>query len=469
MNDNNHDNELDPVARLRGADPARNVEPREGFAAEIVAKTLNASASASNESPELAAAEPGAATQAAPVTDLGVERERRRPRWLPYVAVAASLAIVGGAGFGLGSANNGSLVAAGGAAPAISLQSGAGSGTQNNEGALQGMAGGSAASQAKLAPGAAADSTMPYGFGRNSFSSSALSTASTKAKGYTFDARASSHAETVTALAAALGITGTAELKDGAWFVGPQDGSAPSLSVNLDGMLSFYFSDPAINPWDCGMTIMPVEPEAATTPELVEPCTPPTTLPSESAAIDALKALVSAAGRDVAAFEFTSETWEGSFTRNAQAWPVVDGQRIDQPWSIELTDAGTYSASGALAAIISLGSYPVVSEQQAFERLSDPRFGAQMTAMPIALREQPMGESTAWVPPTEPPATPSDGVSISWPVNHVEIVSARLGLTSQWQPDGSVLIVPAYEFTDSDGGTWSVIAVDDSKLNFSGE
>ncbi|MGH3704058.1 MAG: hypothetical protein ACRDT9_05455, partial [Agromyces sp.] len=109
----------------------------------------------------------------------------------------------------------------------------------------------------------------------------------------------------------------------------------------------------------------------------------------------------------------------------------------------------------------------VVSEQEGFERLSDPRFGAQMTAMPFAVREQPAASSSEeWVPPTEPPATPATGSSVSWPVNDVKIVSARLGLSSQWQPDGSVLVVPAYEFTDADGGTWSVIAVTESKLDF---
>ena len=73
------------------------------------------------------------------------------------------------------------------------------------------------------------------------------------------------------------------------------------------------------------------------------------------------------------------------------------------------------------------------------------------------------------MPPTEPPAVPSAGTSLAWPVNDVEIVDARLGLASQWQPDGSVLVVPAYEFTDADGGTWSVIAVADEKLDFATE
>ena len=85
-------------------------------------------------------------------------------------------------------------------------------------------------------------------------------------------------------------------------------------------------------------------------------------------------------------------------TRVAQAWPVVDGQRIDQAWSLELTDAGVSSAYGALAPIVGLGEYAVVSEQEGFERLSDPRFGAQMTIMPLAMREQPAAATEEWLP-----------------------------------------------------------------------
>ncbi|WP_210479401.1 hypothetical protein [Naasia sp. SYSU D00948] len=434
----NHDDEFDPVARLRAADPAADVEAPAGFAGDVVARTLT---------------EPPAHPRE--VAHLGSERARRRPRWLAYVAVAASVAIVGGAGFGIGATTGGGMSPADGAAPPISLQTGgmARDTGEARDGAVQGGLEGAAPSRMW-----ADDMTHPYGFGRNSFSSEGLSTAAGAASAYAFDARAASNAEKVAALAAALGIEGTVESKDGAWMVGPQDGTAPYLSVSFDGMLSFYFTDPLVDPWMCGTSEQPVPPDAA-----VEPCTPPSDLPGEDAAIDALRSIIVAAGRDPAAFQFASETGEGSYTRNAQAWPVVDGQRLDQGWSLELTSAGVYSAYGALAGIVPLGDYPIVSEQQGFERLSDPRFGAQMTTMPIALREPTVAE---WVPPTEPPATPVAGTSLAWPVNTVSIVSARLGLASQWQPDGSVLVVPAYEFTDADGGTWSVVAVDDSQLDF---
>jgi hypothetical protein len=437
-----NDDELDPLARLRAADPAAGVEPRPGFADGVVAEALGHTLD-----------EP---------TDLGAARTRRRPRWIPFVAVAASLVIVGGAGFGIGASTVRAANNAGGAVPAISLQQGTGSGGPAAQGGVSrgGVAGAPSGETAKMSAGGASGLAYPFGSGRTAFSSSGLATTAGTASAYTFDARAASTAEGVTALATVLGVQGTAEKMNGSWLVGAQDGSAPSLSVSLDGTLSFYLTNPQIAPKQCG-----VETDATQT------CDPPTDLPNQDAAISALRSLVASAGRDPGAFEYTSDTWEGAFTRSAQAWPVVDGRRIDQPWGLELTAAGVYSARGTLADVVPLGDYAIVSEQAAFERLSDPRFGAQMAGaqmagMPIDVRSQAAPGTTEWVPPTEPPATPAAGTSLSWPVNKVDIVSVRRGLTTQWQPDGSVLIVPAYEFTDATGSTWSVLAVDDSKLDF---
>ncbi|HEU0182011.1 MAG TPA: hypothetical protein VFR16_07460, partial [Agromyces mariniharenae] len=176
-------------------------------------------------------------------------------------------------------------------------------------------------------------------------------------------------------------------------------------------------------------------------------------------------------------FEFASQVYEGSPTRTGQAWLLVDGQRTDPGWYLELAEDGIVNASGALAEPVQLGEYPIVSEQEAFERLSDPRFGPEVMAFPFAMEAKAADATeaiepdapTEWVPPTEPPAVPSEGIALAWPVNEVEIVEARLGLATHWQPDGSVLLVPAYEFTDAAGGTWSVIAVADSKLDFATE
>ncbi|TFD87002.1 hypothetical protein E3T61_14125 [Cryobacterium lactosi] len=427
---NDDDTQQDPVARLRAADPAGDIEARAGFADEVVARMTR---------PE---AEPTGGS--VPVADLGTERARRRPRWLPFVAVAASIAIVGAAGYGIGASSGGSMSLADGAARPITLQANGGP-ESIAQGGIEPSVGAVAGADQKMS-----SLTYPYGSGRNAFSASGLGRQAGTAEAYAYDPRSASNADTVAALAAALGIGSSVELRDGSWVAGPQDGSAPSLSVSLDGMLSFYFQNPQISPWQC---------------EGDQVCEPTGQAPSEDAAIGALRAVLVAAGRDPAAFEFTSQVWEGSPTRTAEAKPVIDGQQLDQGWSLEMAEDGVVNANGALADVVALGMYSVVSEQEGFERLSDPRFSGAATTLPIALRDQAT-TIEEWVAPTEPPATPGAGTSLSWPVNNVEIVSARLGLTSQWQPDGSVLVVPAYAFTDAEGGTWSVLAVGESMLDF---
>ncbi|TFC32389.1 hypothetical protein E3O55_05710 [Cryobacterium sp. MDB1-18-2] len=427
---NDDDKQQDPVARLRAADPAGDIEARAGFADEVVARMTG---------PE---AEPMAGS--APVADLEKARARRRPRWLPFVAVAASIAIVGAAGYGIGASEGGPKSLADGAAPPITLQSN-GRPESVAQGGMEPSVGSGAATDQKMS-----SSTYPYGSGRNAFSASGLGTQAGTAQAYAYDPRSASSSDKVAALAAALGIGLPVDLRDGSWVAGPQDGSAPSLSVSLDGMLSFYFQNPQVNPWKC-------EGDSA--------CEPTGQPPSEDAAIGALRALLAAAGRDPAEFEFTSQVSEGSPTRTVTAKPVIDGQQVDQGWSLEMAEGGVVNATGALADVVALGTYPVVSEQEGFERLSDPRFSGAATSLPIALRDQ-ASTTKEWVAPTEPPATPVAGTSVSWPVNKVEIVSARLGLTTQWQPDGSVLVVPAFAFTDAEGGTWSVLAVAESKLDF---
>ncbi len=118
----------------------------------------------------------------------------------------------------------------------------------------------------------------------------------------------------------------------------------------------------------------------------------------------ALRSLIASAGRDPGAFEFTSETWEGSFTRTAQAWPVVDGNASTRHgrWRSPTPGSSAHPAPSPTR-----GPRRVPGRQRAggFERLSDPRFGAQMTTMPIAPRAA-SDTATEWVPPTEPPATP---------------------------------------------------------------
>lgn len=77
---------------------------------------------------------------------------------------------------------------------------------------------------------------------------------------------------------------------------------------------------------------------------------------------------------------------------------------------------------------------------------------------------EPTPAPSSTVPPVAP-TTPSAGSAIAWPVRHVTITSARLGLAVTTLPSGASVLVPTYQLTDAEGGTWSVIAVVDAQLD----
>ncbi|OZB48258.1 MAG: hypothetical protein B7X40_07615 [Cellulomonas sp. 14-74-6] len=77
---------------------------------------------------------------------------------------------------------------------------------------------------------------------------------------------------------------------------------------------------------------------------------------------------------------------------------------------------------------------------------------------------EPTAAPSSTVPPVAP-TTPSAGSAIAWPVRRVTITSARLGLAVTQLPSGAAVLVPTYQLTDAEGGTWSVIAVVDAQLD----
>lgn len=450
--------EDDVLARVRDADPAREVEP------DVVA--LRAAVDARI-----------AAEQAAGAEDELAARRRRR-RWPVIAAAAAGVLVVGTAGYGVGRL--------GGAVPAdgvITLAEGSGQG-----GAAESAAGGGVSSaDARLG-------IYPQGSWRTVFSASGLSDATTRAMAWTFDAAAVFSAETAESAARALGLEGTASSSYGAWMVGSQDGTGPSLTLQPDGWASVSYYDPTRDPYSCL-----AEADAGGVAGPVCATADPGPAPSGADAAAQLRALLAALGiDDTVEVETTAyDVPEQGAPRmtSATAFQVIDGARTGVSWTATLLGSGPQSFYGPLAPLVELGEYDVVSENTAVARLNDPRFGATGGVMPLAAAEtaragglgtagdlgtagggteasdDPASTSVAPAPsdtPTVPP-TVAPGTDIPWPVTQVTITGARLGSAVQWLPDGQVVLLPAYDLTDDDDGTWSVVAVADDGLDFAAE
>jgi hypothetical protein len=468
--DQHPDTTDEAYARLRAADPAADARvDTAALRAEVARRT--------GEEP---AAEDAVVTPLAP---------HRRARWLQVAAVGVGAALVAGAGgFAVGArGDDGSGVTA--AAP-ITMSGGAQPATET-------AAGGAAAADLRIAPG--------FG-GRSVFSSAGLGDDGGSERAWALDAAAVFSAETAARVAGVLGVPGDPAQEYGAWTVGPQDGSAPNLTLQPDGAASISYYDPARDPWSCvasapdqpdgGSTSGTVEPFEAE-PRVVEPglatldpglvgpglpsgsapvCDTLGAAPTGDAAIAQVRDLLATLGVDPAGFQYeVADNGEPADARAATvlAAQVLDDQQTGVTWNVTLVADGVQSLYGSLAPLVDLGDYPVVGAETAVERLNDPRFASGYGGvMPLA-RAGVVDDARAAVEvpetagPTVPP-TARPGSPIAWPVQQVTITGARLGLTQVTQADGATLLVPAYELTDDAGSVWSVVAVDEAALDLAG-
>jgi len=478
VNENSSPSEQpDPVLdRLRAADPAAGAEP------------------------DLAVLDAAVrARRADPTDELATARARRgRWTWWPVAAVAASALVFGTAGFALGNSDGG---ARGGAA--------------NTAGGVitlgQQDTGGRAGSEAAPATaGSKLSSSMiaPWFGGRTVFDAAGLPDDAGSAEAWAFDPAKVFTQETANRLARALSLPGVAALVNGAWTVGPTDGSGPSLQLQPDGVASVNYSNPALEPYGC-QQVAPesVPPGSATgsgstgagglapsagvsaptaanpSPQPPQPCASTSigTAPQGDAAIARARDLLGSLGLDPKAFEYEAQDSGMPQSSWVTASQVVGGQRTGGTWSVGLVGDGVQSLSGSLAPVRSLGTYDVVSARAAAARLTDPRFGAG-SGWPNAYAAQ-KGSVTAGTPSvvgqgvtsspdlapapqrTVPPTT-EPGSAIAWPVIEVKLTTSRRGLTMYTQPDGATVLLPAYELSSGDGRVWSVLAVTDSHLDF---
>ena len=429
------------------------------------------------------------------VDEVARARARRWTSWPAKVAgvAAAALVVGGGGGYAIGAAGDGSVPAS----PVISLQQ-APAGSEQSGPAPQDLAPMGGATTLAAPERSAMDSSYWPGYGgRTVFTSSGLSQEGGSARAYAFDPAQAFAEESITRVASGLGVSGTAVLQDGYWQVGPNDGTAPSVTLYPDGTASVSYYDPSMDPWACApqVDVQPSEGEtdggAASEPSegmvAPEPCVQRDLgpAPQGEAAVSAARDVLGAIGVDPAGFELVAENWGDEMWSYVTAYQVVDGQRSGVQWSVSFTGGGLQSLSGALAPLVELGEYAVISPAEAVERLTDPRFGSSMGpimyegtmkgATDAAVSEQQAtegdaGSSELSVAPPQPtlPPTLTAGSRLRWPVVEVTITGARLGLALQTQPDGAAVLMPTYELTAADGAVWTVVAVADDELDFSG-
>ncbi|MCX6522461.1 MAG: hypothetical protein NTZ21_17525 [Actinobacteria bacterium] len=333
-------------------------------------------------------------------------------------------------------------------------------------------------------------------------------------------------AEQVEQLAAAFGVTGEAvELSadmGGGWTVGPNDGSAPSVTVAADAMQSWWFSpawqtegrgivddcalypagDPAADPSTAGQPVC-------------EPAQPPAGIPTADEAEANARALLTSLGGDPAGYEL--ETYADEWGASVTAFLVLDGVRTNLSFNVGYGEQGAITwAGGFLAAPQRGADYPRIGVDAAIERLND-QANAWMTGYGPAVRDAGVATEPAVMPAVEPavgeddaPATePTEGVlgpdgaatsagsagaataeaptdtvladpavgdctdpavscvavdSVDLAPMVIDLNQVTSSLEQVWAADGTVWLLPGYAFTGADGMMANVLAVEDQYL-----
>ncbi|MGA1595359.1 MAG: hypothetical protein ACO4AG_01850 [Candidatus Nanopelagicales bacterium] len=444
------DDTHDPMSDLRGADPAQGAPE-----------------------PDIAAIRARAAEQAAVVPIRG------RRTAVAVGAIAAGVAVL--AGVGLAGAAVGRLTApapevvaapvaddalpvVGDASPPIPVVAG-----QPNAGP--------AASGAEMGAMASADKAMAIypGYGAAIVAGPDLVDEPGTAAGYRLDSATVDLQALARQLGTAFGIDEQPVKQEYGWTVGSTDGSGPSIWVGDDATVSWSFADPNQDPWSCGVTPEPAPADAAQTSPAGdrEACVPEVAPIGQREALREARKILGTLGvaeQSVDGVDIEWETGGDDYTTWATAWQRVDGQRTQLSWSFTFTGEQVAWANGFAAGLEQVPSYPIVGARTAVTRSSEPKFSAfgptpldYGVVMPMAEARDEASASTSGT--EQAPVGDPRRVQVWW--DPMVAVSAERALAQYWQPDGTLLILPAYRVTTADDrGTWAIIAVAETAIDF---
>ncbi len=301
-------------------------------------------------------------------------------------------------------------------------------------------------------------------------------------------------------LADRFGVDGTVvetSYFDPAWpsyIVGPEDGTAPTVSVTWSGTGNWWYTNPSAYP-EPVCTLVDYETDNGV--EQFEECIQPEIPADQSLAPSAAEAKEIAAdlfadlGLDVTAsnVRVTADAWQTM----ASVSLVVDGVATAIDYSVVWTPLGEIAwASGHAIEVVERGTFDTVSPTAAVDRLNDwrwfgaggPQYQGGMTILaaesgvardavggvgapdssvssPVEEPAQPTDEpieSTEPTEPTEPTEEPTiEPVPLPEPESvTVTVDTAEATLVLMWDAEGNAWLVPGYAMQHPDG-FWNTI------------
>ena len=241
--------------------------------------------------------------------------------------------------------------------------------------------------------------------------------------------------------------------------VGSQDGSGPSVWLSNDPLMSFSASNPERSPWQCVKS----EPSSSSSSEPQECIQPNFKAPSIAEGIKQVRSVFAAVGLNLKDVELTADS--DSTSVNVQAWTAVDGRRVALNWYANVSEKGIYSFSANAATLEALPDYPILGARDTAARSTDPRWSS---AGPTYVSGPDGGQVV--MPLATDAQTPATTIKQGRPAvpvysSSVVVKSANQGLLQQWLAD-QVVLLPSWEFTDTDGNVWAMLAISDEYVDY---
>ncbi|MEP7202501.1 MAG: hypothetical protein ABI894_07830 [Ilumatobacteraceae bacterium] len=327
-------------------------------------------------------------------------------------------------------------------------------------------------------------------------------------------------------LAASLGVEGEVRAlspdQGGGWAVGPEDYSAAVLSVGTDGMLTWYLSSAPTASTGVGCIVSagvadvatsstgsgssgsgtgvatgvavdaapvtdPAPAETLPADGTVDPglipneCSmpePPVGVPTQDEAVAKAKQMFADWGYDVDSYQF-DDAYADEWGAYVNASLVLDGMKAPVMLSAGFGENGSLTyASGYLASPERGADYPTVGATAGLDRLKAQQnqyVGLDQTAVMESSDPATTGADAAItdvavapdvaVPPCEPESARADCSPVNVEPFKVTLNSVKTDLTMVWAADNTIWLLPAYTFGSADGGTYSVIAIEDAYIH----
>lgn len=270
-----------------------------------------------------------------------------------------------------------------------------------------------------------------------------------QAQAWALDAAEVYSEQTLLDLAESLGMSGTASESETGW--GLRDGASLTLLADEAATLRYYDEDANV-PCALDQGQGRISDEVTADHECPGTEADPPQDPERTAA-----EFLDAIGVDTAGLDLVAEDDRLAMV-NVRLVPSGVDPAPGATWRVTVSQHGVVAATGALAEPVSLGEYPTISAADAVGRLGDPRFTAHLWPR----LGEPVAPGVGQQP--GPPTAPDPGDPLTWPVDQVRLVEARLSLDVYTHPGTGALLLPTWELIDDQSRTWPVLAVAEDSL-----